>query len=167
MIEVNIQAVRIDIGSNTPVVLLQEVEGKNRSLPIFIGEMEASAINLMVNEVESPRPLTHDLFKIMLESLNSSLTYVEITELRDKIYFAEIHILNAQKDEIKISARPSDAIALGLKAGVPIYVSDELMEIEGIEINLLYESEENEKDSEELIEDFTDFLDQVKPDDFL
>ncbi len=166
MIEVTIQAVRIDIGSNTPVVLLQEVEGKNRTLPIFIGEMEASAINLSVNNIEPPRPLTHDLFKNMLEFLNSSLSYVLITELKDRIYFAELHVKNSQESEITISARPSDAIAIGLRTDSPIYVSDELMNQEGIEVNL-GSDDDGDEDPDQVLDEFTEFLNNVNPDDFL
>ena len=100
-----------------------------------------------------------------MQSLRSKLSYVEITELKDRIYFAEIHIKNPEDSEITISARPSDAIAIGLRAGVPIYVSDDLMEKEGIEVNLV--AGDDDEDADQILDEFSEFLDNIKPDDFL
>src|SRR5580658_9564877 len=115
--EVRLSAVRVDLSSNTPVVLLQEVEG-NRALPIFIGPPEATAIAFALQGIEVPRPMTHDLMKDLLDALGARVLRVVVTEVRDSTYFAEIHLQQGNR-RVEMSSRPSDAIALAARTQAP------------------------------------------------
>ena len=164
MVRVQLRAVRVDLQSNTPVLLLQETEGDGRTLPIFIGSPEATAIAYALQGVVMPRPLTHDLMKDALEALGVTVEHVIITELRASTYYAELHLVQGEQKTI-VSSRPSDAVALAVRTEAPLYVSDELMEAEGIILTL--ESEEDDDDTpDELVGQFRQFLDQVRPEDF-
>ncbi len=152
--------------SNTPVVLLQEIGGARRTLPIFIGTSEATAIAYALQGVETPRPMTHDLMRDMLSALGATLDRVVVTELVARTYYAELHMtLGARR--ITVSSRPSDALALAARTGAPLSVADDLMDAEGV---VLAESEEDEEEtpenSEELVNEFQRFLDTVRPEDF-
>src|ERR1700678_3589809 len=109
MLEVRLTAVRVDLQSNTPVVLLQETSGE-RSLPIFIGAPEATAIAYAIQKVDVPRPMTHDLMQDLLTALGAELVRVVVTEVRDGTYYAVLYLV-AGGQNIEVSARPSDAIA--------------------------------------------------------
>lgn len=166
MVEVRLSAVRVDLQSNTPVLLLTEAEGAGRTLPIFIGAPEATAIAFAIQGVATPRPMTHDLMRDMLEVLETTLERVVVTELRSATYFAELH-LRRGGSALTLSTRPSDAVALAVRTGSPLYVSDELMDAEGV----LLPSEEDEEEAEtsspdELVGQFRQFLDEVRPEDF-
>jgi uncharacterized protein len=168
MVEVALRAVRVDLQSRTPVLVLQETGALRRSIPIFIGEAEAVAIECAVRGVPAPRPLTHDLLKDVITELGATVARVVITELRDATYFAEIHLDVAHRTSI-VSARPSDAVALALRTESPLYVDDELMDEEGRLIELADEDDEVDEvdgDVDELAEQFRDFLDTVHPEDF-
>jgi bifunctional DNase/RNase len=154
----------VDLQSNTPVLLLQETDGEGRTLPIFIGNPEATAIAYALQGVTMPRPLTHDLMKDMLGALEIGVERVIITELRSQTYYAEIHLLRGGERTV-VSSRPSDAVAVAVRTESPLFVSDELMESEGIILAL--ESDEEEEDiPEELVGEFRQFLDSVRPEDF-
>ena len=92
MVEVHLRAVRVDLGSSTPVVLLEETEGARRSLPIFVGGPEATAIAFALQGVEPPRPMSHDLMRELVEALGAKVVRVLVTELRDGTFFAELHL---------------------------------------------------------------------------
>jgi hypothetical protein len=111
-----------------------------------------------------PRPLTHDLMRDMLGSLDITVERVIITELRSSTYYAELHLLRANERTI-VSSRPSDAVAVAVRTESPIFVSDELMESEGIILTLDAEDEEEET-PDELVGQFRQFLDSVRPEDF-
>ncbi len=162
MLEVRLAAVRVDLQSNTPVILLQE-KGGERSLPIFIGAPEATAIAFAVQGVDVPRPMTHDLMRDILAALGAKVERVVVTEVRDSTYFAEIH-LELGGRSLEVSSRPSDAVALATRTGSPLYVSEELMEEAGVLIELGEEDGETEPD--ELVGQFRQFLDTVRPEDF-
>jgi bifunctional DNase/RNase len=164
MVRVLLRAVRVDLQSNTPVLLLQETDGEGRTLPIFIGNPEATAIAYALQGVTMPRPLTHDLMRDVLGALDIDLERVIITELRSSTYYAELHL---RKGEVRtvVSSRPSDAVAVAVRTETPLYVSDELMESEGI-ILALENEEEDEETLEELASQFRQFLDSVRPEDF-
>jgi bifunctional DNase/RNase len=170
MIEVVLRAVRVDVGSSTPLLLLEEVSG-DRVLPIFIGAPEAAAIAYALQGVESPRPMSHDLLGQVITSLGSKLFSVEITELIDNTFFASLRLVQAN-EEILVSARPSDAVALALRVGAPILVSDDLMAVEGKVMELNYEDDDDEyveleaPSEADLVEQLREFLDQVRPEDF-
>lgn len=145
--------VRVEMPSNQPIVLLKELDGV-RYLPIWLGAAEATAIAFAQQEVLPPRPLTHDLFKNVLDSLKVNLQTVYLTELKDGVFYAQLNFGEGES----ISARPSDAIALALRTGSPILASEELLEEAGIEIP---------DQSEDEIERFKEFLDEINPEDFL
>ncbi len=168
MIEVELSAVRVDLRSNTPVLLLQELAKPKRTLPIFIGAPEATAIAFAVQEIETPRPMTHDLLKNVIDELDSHLVSVTITELRDATYYAELTVVRGSKT-FHISARPSDAIALAVRVPAPIYVADDLLEAEGISAEIMDQDREileQEQNPEQLVGEFREFLDTLRPEDF-
>ncbi|MFI5053443.1 MAG: bifunctional nuclease family protein [Acidimicrobiia bacterium] len=150
--------VRVEVPSNQPIVLLRENDGQ-RYLPIFIGQPEATAIVYALQGMETPRPMTHDLFKSVLDDLETKVLRVVITELHDSTFFAEIELVR-NGGSYKISSRPSDAIALAVRYTdpVPIFASEEVLEEAGV----LFDQDEDE----EQIEEFREFLDQVRPEDF-
>ena len=164
MVRVLLRAVRVDLQSNTPVLLLQETEGEGRTLPIFIGSPEATAIAYALQGVTMPRPLTHDLMKDMLGALDINVERVIITELRSQTYYAEMHLVRGEERTV-VSSRPSDAVAVAVRTETPLFVSDELMESEGIILALDVEEEE-EDTPDELVGQFRQFLDSVRPEDF-
>lgn len=152
MKRVDVLGVRVEMPSNQPIVLLRESEGE-RYLPIWIGAAEATAIAYVQQGVTPPRPLTHDLLKDVLAAVGRSVADVRITRLEDGVFFAELHL----GEDTVVSARPSDAIALALRAGSPILVSEEVLEEAGV---IIPDEEEDE------VERFREFLDQVTPEDF-
>ncbi len=162
MVEVRLRAVRVDLQSNTPVLLLQESEGDGRTLPIYIGTQEATAIACALQGVAMPRPMTHDLIKDLLDSLDVDVERVVITELRASTYFAEIQLRRGGERSV-VSSRPSDAVAVAVRAGCRLYVSDELMDAEAVMISI----EPGEDESpEEVVGQFRQFLESIKPEDF-
>lgn len=158
MIRLSLIGVRVEVPSNQPIVLLREESGP-RFLPIFIGSPEATAIVYALQGLETPRPMTHDLFKTVLDDLEASLQRVEITELHDGTFYAEIEIGHGEATK-RISSRPSDAIALAVRYGdnIPIFVDEAVLEEAGV----LFEADEEEQE----VEQFREFLDRVTPEDF-
>jgi bifunctional DNase/RNase len=128
MKEVKINGLALDVTTNSPVVILAPLDSDQLLLPIWIGHYEAWAIGMELSGLSSKRPLTHDLLRSAIESLGGKILKVEITELVNQTFYAKIYVeLNGSVKEI--DARPSDSIALALKAGAKIYVADELFEI--------------------------------------
>ena len=113
MVEMQLSAVRVELPSNTPILLLQEAGGANRTLPIYIGPAEAQAIAFAQQGVDTPRPMTHDLMRDILEELGATVECIVITELRDRTFYAEIRLLVGGQRHV-VSARPSDAVALAV-----------------------------------------------------
>jgi bifunctional DNase/RNase len=132
MSEVKVASLGLDKASNTPVVILQEMDGE-RVLPIWIGPGEASAIAMELAGMKFSRPLTHDLFTSMLQGLNTQLQRVLITKVVDNTYHAEL-ILRRDGQMVSIDARPSDSIAIALRAKAPIFAHEDLLEQASIEI---------------------------------
>jgi len=162
--------VRVDLQSNTPVLLLQESEGLGRTLPIFIGAPEATAIAFALQGMDTPRPMTHDLIRDLLDALGANVIRVVITELRTATYFAEI-VLRHDERELAVSSRPSDAVAVAVRTGTPLFVADDLMDNEGIMLAVDEEDDESDDDEEsanpdELVGEFRTFLDSIRPEDF-
>jgi hypothetical protein len=152
--------VRVEIPANTPMVLLQEREGEHRLLPIMIGGAEASAIHYALEGVEPPRPLTHDLFVNVLQTLGTVLDRVVVTEVRDHTFFAELHLTTPTGPQV-ISSRPSDAIALAVRFGASLFAEEELLDEVG-----QVPAPEPEDEAEEIIDEFKDFIEHVSPEDF-
>jgi uncharacterized protein len=155
MIEMELTGVRVELPTNQPIVLLREREGE-RYLPIWIGAAEAAAIALSLQGVTTPRPMTHDLMKNILEEVAVDVRRVTVTELRDSTFYATIE-LGRSADRFEISSRPSDAIALAVRLAVPIFASEEVLE----EAAILIPGDEDEE-----VEKFREFLDNVTPEDF-
>ncbi|GBE23716.1 hypothetical protein BMS3Bbin01_03102 [bacterium BMS3Bbin01] len=147
---------RLQLPTNQPVVLLREAAG-TRFLPIWIGAVEATAIAYAVEGLVPQRPLTHDLLKSVADALGGTVARVVVTELRDAVFYADL-VLDRDGEEVHISARPSDAIALAARTGAPIFASAEVIDDAGIEIR--------DEDEESEIEKFREFLDEVTPEDF-
>lgn len=166
MIEMELVGVRVELPANQPIVLLREREG-TRYLPIWIGAVEATAIAFALQGVETPRPLTHDLFIDVLEALGARLTAVHVTDLRDGTFYAELH-LDQQGRAVVVSARPSDAIALASRLeGIPVLAATAVLDEAGIEIEDVDDDTETERvDAEEEVRQFRAFLDEVSPEDF-
>jgi bifunctional DNase/RNase len=150
--ELTVVGVRVELPGNQPIVLLKESTG-DRYLPIWIGAVEATAIAFAQQGIVPARPLTHDLLKDVLEALRAKLDAVLITELRDGVYYADLRFA----DGTSVSARPSDAIALAIRAGATIYAEEEVLDTAGIAIA-------DEQETE--VERFREFLDQISPEDF-
>jgi uncharacterized protein len=165
VIEMELVGVRVELPANQPIVLLKERTG-TRYLPIWIGAVEATAIAFALQGVETPRPLTHDLFVDVLAELEVELTAVHVTALRDGTFFAELHLTRGEQTT-SVSARPSDAIALASRLGdVPILADEEVLDEAGLEIDTTSEEGEEGVDAEEEVRQFREFLDEVTPEDF-
>lgn len=162
MVEMHLNAVRVELPTNTPILLLQEVRGAKRTLPIYIGQAEAQAIAFAQQGIDTPRPMTHDLLRDILEELGAVVECVVITELRDRTFFAEIRLLMAGQRRI-ISARPSDAVALAVRVDTTIYAEDELLDAEGV---ILPDEDEEAPEAEELVSEFREFIEGIRPEDF-
>lgn len=155
-VPVELVGVRIELPSNTPIVLLREQDG-DRYLPIWIGAGEATAIALALEGVEAQRPLTHDLLASIVERLGATVSRVVVTELRGGIYYADLVVVR-DGNEIKISSRPSDAIALAARTDAPIFVLPNVLEEAGVEIR--------DEEEEDAVQRFRSFLESVSPEDF-
>ncbi len=123
--------VRVELPSNTPIVLLRELEGSHRMLPIFIGGPEATAIALALDEVNTPRPMTHDLIKNILDAQGVGLAKLEITELTNGTFYSEMYLKQDDASMI-ISARPSDGIALAIRMRAPIFAAEAVIDEAGL-----------------------------------
>ena len=152
VLQMEVVGVRVEMPTNQPIVLLKEAHGE-RFLPIWIGMTEATAIALAQAEEPPARPLTHDLFRDVLEAFGVQLRTVNITTLRDGIFFADLIFSNGKE----VSARPSDSIALALRTGATIFASEEVVQEAGVIIP---------DDQEDEVEKFREFLDTITPEDF-
>jgi bifunctional DNase/RNase len=155
VIELELVGVRVELPHNQPIVLLKE-RGGERFLPVWIGAVEATAIAFALQGVATPRPMTHDLMRDLLGSLDVAVERVVVTELREGTYFAEIR-MRRDGNEVAVSSRTSDAIALAVRVAAPIFADDAVLEEAGIQI-------EDEEEVE--VEQFKEFLDTVSPEDF-
>jgi len=155
LVEVTLVGVRVELPSNNPIVLLREREG-DRFLPIWIGPVEAQAIAFALQGIITQRPMTHDLMKDVIESLGARLEQVNVTDLQDTTFFAELHLSGI--DQKVVSSRPSDAIALAVRMQARIFVAPSVLESAGILIQ--------DEDEEREVQKFREFIDQISPEDF-
>ena len=165
MIEVVIDSIRISLVSQHRIVLLKEIDGE-RQLPIWIGPCEADAITIELQDVKVARPLTADLLRNVIIEMGGTISHVLIKELRESVFHASLFVdLNEEVQEI--DCRPSDAIALAVRAKVPIFINEEVLDEAGVqpEPDMIQESETEEADVGKL-DAFTDFLDTLDFDDF-
>ncbi len=158
MQEMVIYGVSFDMVGKQPIVLLKTVEG-NKFLPIWIGHPEAASILMKLQGATTPRPMTHDLLCAMLGELEVRCTQIAVTELRENTFYASI-TLSVNGREMEIDSRPSDAIALAVRSGAPIFAADEVISESAIEF------EHEVEDTDDVVEKFKEFLDQVSPEDF-
>ncbi|MEO5723256.1 MAG: bifunctional nuclease family protein [Ilumatobacteraceae bacterium] len=161
MIRMEVVGVRVELPANTPVVVLREQEGRHRLLPILIGNPEASAIHNAIQGLVPPRPLTHDLIVNLLVLLGAELEAVVITEVREHTFYAELHLRSGSQPLI-LSSRPSDALALAVRTGTPVFANESLLD----EVALDAPDELAEQEEEAILDEFRDFLDEIKPEDF-
>ena len=148
--------VRIELPTNTPILLLRERDG-TRFLPIWIGTVEATAIALAIEGAEPPRPMTHDLLKLVTEELGAEVDRVVVTNIEEGTFYADL-VLTRNGEERTLSARPSDAIALAARTTAEVFASRELLDEVGVEIQ--------DEGQEDEIERFREFLDEIRPEDF-
>lgn len=161
MIEMELLDVRVEPPANQPVVLLRD-PASGRVLPIYIGGPEANAIALALRHYETPRPMTHDLFKNVLDDLGVQLERVVVTDLQDKTFFAELHLVRGG-ERTTVSSRPSDAIALAVRCAVPIFAESQVLDVAAIEP----EVEAEEEGQDQVLSEFREFIDRINPEDFL
>jgi len=151
-LEMKVSGIALDPFTNTPIVILKDLTGE-RVLPIWIGFMEASAIAMELEKTPRARPLTHDLMKTLLETLKFSVIRVDVTDLKNDTFYAEIRLQRGSEEHV-VDSRPSDAIAIALRTGCPIFVRDEVLE----------KSKKLEIDEEK--DKLTDLLEKIPPGDF-
>ena len=167
MRQVDVVGVRLELPSNQPVLILRDQQA-TRYLPLWIGTAEATAISLALEGVDPPRPLTHDLLANVINQLGGQVTSVTVSELIEGTFYATINFLNHDS----ISARPSDAVALAIRNQVPVFVAQDVMDFAGMDLAIddVYESEESgftaADMSQEELDKFRAFLDDIQPDDF-
>ena len=153
-----IYGVSFDMVGKQPIVLLKAVD-TNKFLPIWIGHPEAAAILMKLQGASTPRPMTHDLLFDMLGELEVACTRVSVTELRENTFYASI-TLSVNGREVEIDSRPSDALALAVRSGAPIFAAEDVIAESAIEF------EHEVEDTEEVVDKFKEFLDRVTPEDF-
>jgi bifunctional DNase/RNase len=156
----SIYGINLDLFSSSPIVILK-VEDENRYLPIWIGQPEARSILMKLQNQEFSRPLTHDLAINLVTELGGSMEKVTVTELRDSTFFATISV-QIDGRTIEIDSRPSDAIALAVRAGAEIFAADEVIE----EAAVVFEEAMEETPEDEVVDKFKDWMNQVSPEDF-
>ena len=158
MIEMRVMGIALDTRTGSPIVVLNDKENR-KALPIWIGSAEASAIIRKIENIPSTRPMTHDLFIDIAQQTEYKITKIEINNVDEQTYFSTVYMYNDNlKKEVQIDSRPSDAIAIALRADVPIYVTDNVLAIGLV-------STDTEKDEQEA-QEFRNFVQDIKPSDF-
>lgn len=158
MIEMRVMGIALDTRTGSPIVVLNDKENRH-ALPIWIGSAEASAIIRKIEDIPSSRPYTHDLFLDIANQSEYQITKVEINNVDDQTYFSTVFMYNEKlQKELQIDSRPSDAIAIALRADVPIFVTDNVLAVGLV-------STDTEKDEQEAAE-FRNFIQDIKPSDF-
>ena len=168
MVNMEVVGVRIEMPSNQPIVLLKEVDG-SRVLPIWVGAVEATAIAFAQQGMVAQRPLTHDLIANIFEATDLTLTAVQIVQLKDGIFYAELQLRSESGTVLKISARPSDAIAIALRTKSNILADSDLLDAVGLDIpeRLIGDDDRSQEGGSDVeLERFREFLDQINPEDF-
>ena len=157
-------SIRVSMPDNVPVVMLKEANAEanaGRTLPILIGPEEATAIARAIQGIEPPRPLTHDLLRDLLHGLEVEVEAIVITELVNRIFYAEIRMVRDGRRYV-VSSRPSDAIALAVRLGTPIHAEEALLDAEAYVI----QDDDEPEEQEEVIEQFQRFIEDIRPEDF-
>jgi uncharacterized protein len=155
----DVVGVRVELPSNQPIVLLRESEGR-RFLPIWIGGSEATAIATALEGVTPPRPLTHDLMRSVIDALGALAVRVVITEMRDSVFYADLS-LDISGRRVQVTSRPSDAIALAVRTGTPVFALPTVLDDAGV----VFEDDDTDEDAE--VERLREFLEEATVEDFL
>ncbi len=158
MLEMKVKGLALDPSTNTPIVILEDLE-EERALPIWVGIFEANAIALEMESVPTPRPMTHDLIKNILEGIQAEVSRIVVNDLQDNTFYAVI-LLSFNGTEVTIDARPSDAIALALRVDAPIFVAKKVLD-EARSLDLP-DTEQLEDDKEQ----WKEWLENIRPEDF-
>ena len=159
-LEMKVRGLALDPMSNMPIIILRDEDDK-RSLPIWVGIFEANAIALELEKIATPRPMTHDLIKNILEAIDARVLKVMVTDLKENTFFAVLH-LQVGETEYTVDSRPSDAIALALRVAAPIYVDEEVVR-KAKSIEVTKEGETVKADDPERLREW---LENIKPEDF-
>ena len=158
MIEMKVMGIALDTRTGSPIVVLNDKENR-KALPIWIGSAEASAIIRKIEDIPSSRPMTHDLFIEIADKTEFKITKIEINNVDDQTYFSSVFMYNEKlQKEISIDSRPSDAIAIALRANVPIYVTSNVLAMGAVSTDL--------KKDEQEAQEFKNFIKDIKPSDF-
>jgi len=160
LIEMKIAGITIDPITSTPIVILKDLEEK-KAIPIWIGLFEASAIATQLESITFSRPMTHDLFTEIIGALGAEVARIEINELKNNTFFADIHLIREGKLTV-IDARPSDAIAIALRTGASIFVEEKVVELSR-NVDYGQKSPDLDKVKEENLKEF---LENLSPDEF-
>jgi hypothetical protein len=155
LIEVTVDSLRVSLTNQQRIIVLKQVNA-SRYLPIWIGPYESEAITIALQEVEISRPQTHDLVKNAIELLEGRIMYAEIKDLKDDIFFGSLRIAR-QDNEIDLDSRPSDAIAIAIRAHVPIFVSQKVMQ----EASIIPEEVDLDEGEPELEQENTEQSDRI------
>jgi bifunctional DNase/RNase len=158
---VELVGLSLEASTGAPIVLLREFDAPHRVLPIFVGGTEAASIAVALSGQAAPRPLTHDVMASLVEHLDAHVDAVEVTDLRDGAFVAEIS-LQGPGGGHRLDTRPSDAIALAVRLGAPLFVSDEVLD----EVGAVVPEVPEEDEIDEVVAEFRDFLDEIDPDAF-
>lgn len=165
-VEMELVGVRVQMPSNAPILVLRETEGQRRTVPIYIGGPEAHAIDLALSGTPTARPMTHDLLTSMISGLGSTIEQIVVTELRQGTFYAELYVRDSAGEVQTFSARPSDAVAIAVRAQVPILAEEALIEDAGIEDDEEDDESVDAVEEEEMVEELRKFLEEANPDDF-
>jgi len=160
MIEMELEGIRLELPTNNPVLMLREQKGERRIMPIYIGAPEASSIHYALEGLQPDRPLTHDLLINVAEGLDAQPVKLVITKVENNTYFADLHFVQQGK-LVAVSCRPSDGVAVAVRSSIPIYAEEELLDAVG-----KVTPAQAPENAEEIIDDFRDFIDSIKPEDF-
>ena len=164
LLEMKVRGIALDPLSNMPIIILRDEDDK-RSLPIWIGGPEANAIAMELEKIPTPRPLTHDLIKNILEALDARVSRVVVNDLKENTFFAVIH-LQIGDSEVTVDSRPSDAIALALRVGAPIFVEEDVVRrAQTVEV-AKEKDKEKEREKPDDPERLREWLENIKPEDF-
>jgi len=160
MIEVMVESIRVNLVNQQRLVVLREIESP-RFLPIWIGPFEAEAISMGLQQHEVPRPMTHDLLGMLIRELGGRVKYVWVSDLRDDTFYAQI-VLDAEGKQIEVDSRSSDAIAVAVRVGASIFVSEHVMEQAGQMPAADFEPEAAaDGQSDDNLEVFRDFIESL------
>ena len=159
MVEMKVEGLTLDPLTNMPIIILKDISG-DKALPIWVGFFEANAIALEIEKIATPRPMTHDLMKSLIANMKAEIKHILVSELKDNTFYAVIS-LTVGEATLSIDSRPSDAIALALRAKAPIFVNESVIEA-AKSLDLPDASKTNTEDKDQ----WKRWLDNIKPQDF-